>query len=304
MGIDGFLNAIKPPGMTSHDVVFFVRRALSVKTGHLGTLDYGAAGVLPLALGKAVRVLEYLERAEKGYRAEACLGSSTDTQDSFGKVLSEGEWRSISHLDVEKALAELQSRKSQVPPLRSAVSYKGERLWRRALRGESPDVLPRPVEIFSLKMIKFDPPHVVFDVLCSAGTYVRTLCRDLGEILGSGAHLSFLVRFKSGIFHLEDGIPLEEIGTLPGEGRERIIPTDELLRHLPGAIVLEAFEKKLRNGVRLNPGSDLSGFSGAASGENVRLLNSENALLAIGRMLEDGFIQPIKVFAETLGGLH
>ncbi|MFH0801115.1 MAG: tRNA pseudouridine(55) synthase TruB [bacterium] len=298
MGIDGFLNAIKPPGMTSHDVVLFARRTLSVKAGHLGTLDYGAAGVLPLALGKAVRVLEYIEKADKGYRAEAHLGSSTDTQDSFGKVLSEGEWRSVSRLDVEKALAVLQSRKSQVPPLRSAISYKGERLWRRALRGENPDVLPRPVEIFSLKLIKFDPPHVVFDVLCSAGTYVRTLCRDLGEILGSGAHLSFLVRFKSGIFHLEDGIPLEEIGTLPGEGRERIIPTGELLRHLPGAIVREAFEKKLRNGVRIDPGSDLVEFSGAAPGENVRLLNSENELLAIGRMLEDGFIQPVKVFAE------
>jgi tRNA pseudouridine55 synthase len=297
--MDGFLNAIKPPGMTSHDVVHYARKTFLVKAGHLGTLDYGAAGVLPLALGKAVRVLEYLPKADKGYRAEARLGFSTDTQDSFGKVLSEGEWRGISRLEVEKALAVIQSRKSQVPPLRSAVSYKGERLWKRALRGETPDVLPRPVEIFSLKVVKFEPPHLTFDVLCSAGTYVRTLCHDLGEILGCGAHLSFLVRFKSGVFELENGVALEEFRTLADEGGERIIPIGALLGHLPAAEVRKSSEIRLGNGGRLDPDKDLVDFAGAAAGGSIRLYGSGSRrdILAMGVMKKDGSIQPVKVFS-------
>ncbi len=297
--MDGFLNAIKPPGMTSHDVVHYARKTFRVKAGHLGTLDYGAAGVLPLALGKAVRVLEYLPKADKGYRAEASLGFSTDTQDSFGRILSERFWGNVSRGDTEKALSLLKLRRNQVPPMRSAVSLNGERLWKRALRGEICEMAPRPIEIFSLELVRFDPPRLVFDVLCSAGTYVRTLCHDLGEILGCGAHLSFLVRFKSGVFELENGVALEEFRTLADKGGERIIPIGTLLGHLPAVEVRKSSEKRLSNGGRLDPDKDLVDFAGAAAGGSIRLYGSGSRrdLLAMGVMKEDGSIQPVKVFS-------
>ncbi|MFN2388699.1 MAG: tRNA pseudouridine(55) synthase TruB [Actinomycetota bacterium] len=213
--MDGVLIVDKPPGMTSHDVVDAVRARLGTKrVGHAGTLDPDATGVLILGLGAATRLLSVLQNQPKSYRAAARFGSSTTTQDASGEVVRE---RAAAHLEesaVSAALARFTGAIEQIPPMVSAVKVGGERLYRKALRGEEVERAARAVTVYRFDLVGFTPgesPDAVFEIDCSAGTYVRTLVHDLGEALGTGAHLTSLRRTAAGGFDESECVDLERV---------------------------------------------------------------------------------------------
>lgn len=210
----GFLNLLKPPAMTSHDAVAWLRRQLprGTRVGHLGTLDPAATGVLPLAVGNATRWIQFLPPARKSYRAELTFGLTSDTLDAAGTILTR---QPAPPQDVETLLARFRGPQMQVPPAYSALRVEGKRSYERARSGESVEHPPRPVEFYRLELVAQDWPRVWLDMDCSPGTYVRSLARDLGEQAGCGALLSFLVRTASGPFRLEEAVTLEETPPFP-----------------------------------------------------------------------------------------
>ncbi|MEX2556233.1 MAG: tRNA pseudouridine(55) synthase TruB [Actinomycetota bacterium] len=214
-GVDGILVVDKPAGMTSHDVVAIVRRSLGLKrVGHAGTLDPDATGVLVLGVGRATRLLRFIESGEKEYEADVVLGVETSSQDASGDVLSESDASAVSSDDVERAAAALTGAIDQIPPMVSAVKVGGERLYRKARRGEEVDRPPRRVTVHEMSIERFEPgprPTVRFRVRCSPGTYVRTLAHDLGRSLGVGAHVSVLRRTRVGTFAVDDAIALDAV---------------------------------------------------------------------------------------------
>lgn len=214
--MDGIINLLKPPGMTSADVVAYLRKILKQKKiGHTGTLDPGVTGVLPICIGKATRLAEYLTAQGKYYRAEITFGVSTNTQDAFGEVLQNMS-PSISKQDVLDILPDFLGTISQIPPMFSAVRKAGKHLYEYARQGIEVERALRQVNISKLTLEywqKGEYPKAILDIECSKGTYVRTLCHDIGEALGCGAHMSYLLRLRSGPFRIEDSWTLEEIET-------------------------------------------------------------------------------------------
>ena len=211
--IDGVLVVDKPAGMTSHDVVDEVRRRLRVKkVGHAGTLDPDATGLLVLGAGRATRLLSFTQAGPKRYRAAVRFGITTSTQDSSGDVL-ERRAASFTEQDLQSVLTKFTGEIEQVPPMVSAVKVGGERLYKKARRGEDVERRPRSVTVFSLELTRFDPARyeAELDVLCSGGTYVRTLAHDIGETLGCGAHLTSLRRTETGGFTEDDAVSLGEV---------------------------------------------------------------------------------------------
>ncbi|HIB64567.1 MAG TPA: tRNA pseudouridine(55) synthase TruB [Phycisphaerales bacterium] len=214
----GFLNLLKPPGMTSHDVVNLVRRKIpnKMKVGHLGTLDPAAAGVLPLAVGGATKLIPLLPDLGgemKGYLAHIKFGVTTTTDDLEGEILEEAEWERVSALSqvaVERELGRFRGQISQVPPSVSAIRQDGKRAYERVRSGEEVELPPREVLIQKLEVLDFELPILRVHMVCGSGTYVRSVARDLGEALGVGGALAFLLRTHSGPFHLEEAISLEE----------------------------------------------------------------------------------------------
>jgi tRNA pseudouridine55 synthase len=212
---DGVVVVDKPAGMTSHDVVESVRATLGIKKiGHAGTLDPDATGLLVLGVGRATRLLDVAQAHPKRYRAEARFGTTTTTQDASGDVV---ERRDAGGLDAESIVAALDAFRGeieQVPPMVSAVKVGGEKLYEKARRGEEVERAPRKIAVFGFDLLEFTPgdePAARFDVLCSAGTYVRTLVHDLGAAVGCGAHLTNLRRTEAAGFSEADAVPLEKV---------------------------------------------------------------------------------------------
>ncbi|OTA40349.1 MAG: pseudouridine synthase, partial [Symbiobacterium thermophilum] len=243
------LNLLKPPGMTSHDVVAFVRRALGVKkAGHTGTLDPGVAGVLPVCVGRATRLAEYIAGSDKAYRAEITFGVATDTQDGFGEVVAEADASHLTRGDVAYALTRFHGPIEQVPPMVSAVKVGGKRLYELARKGVEVEREPRRVFIHRLQLLDFRPgprPVAYIDVVCSKGTYVRTLAHDLGRFLQVGAHLSYLVRTRSGPFVLAQAATLEELAA----GKARLLPPAAALGDMPRVTVSGRAAARVLHGV-------------------------------------------------------
>lgn len=223
----GILIIDKPSGMTSHDVVNRIRKILKMKkVGHAGTLDPDATGVLVILLGKATKKSALLSGATKKYRAEMVLGIETDTLDSSGKILSSKEVKGISVDKMKKVLTEFTGIITQRPPLVSAIKMGGTPLYKLVRQNRNIDIEPptRKVNIFKLEMLeikeeKSKHPRITFDVECSKGTYIRSLCADIGNRLGVGAHLAKLVRLASGKFSLEEAHSLKEIERLADAGQ-------------------------------------------------------------------------------------
>ncbi|WP_347490866.1 tRNA pseudouridine(55) synthase TruB [Desulfoscipio sp. XC116] len=244
--MDGILNVLKPPGMTSHDVVGFIRKVTGQKkAGHTGTLDPGAAGVLPVCLGKATKIIQYLPDS-KCYRAEVTFGKSTTTRDSFGEVITSGGAHGISAADIEKALISFSGLIEQVPPMTSAIKHQGKKLYELARAGIEVERKPRSVYIYEIALIDFHEdklsPSAILHIHCSAGTYIRTICHDLGEMLGCGAYMSFLLRTRAGMFLLEDTITLEQLAESAGQNASALlVPMGKALEYLPGIAVGGSF---------------------------------------------------------------
>ena len=294
----GFVNANKPSGWTSHDVVAKVRSLLKsalsapVKVGHVGTLDPMATGVLPLCIGKATKAAQYLVAEEKTYRAVMKLGERTDTQDATGAVLSRADQASIDGIDrarIETVCREFVGTIRQVPPMYSAVKVGGTPLYKAARAGVEVERASREVVIVSLRVLEIDGPSVAMEVECSKGTYIRTLCADIGDRLGVGAHLSRLERLGVGPFTLERSVTLERIEAAIRSGtfEELLTPVDAVLAHLPLVIVDDAAAERVGHGapVPVSPGNGMIGTPPWRPGQSVRIRRNEGDVIAIGRMV-------------------
>lgn len=286
----GFLNVLKPPGMSSAGVVGMVRRFLGgAKIGHGGTLDPEAAGVLPLMVGKATRLFDYMQEKEKAYVAEVAFGCATDTQDAQGTPLAWGEgWPQEAAL--RAALPRFQGEIWQRPPMYSAIQQEGKRLYELAREGKQAEIPPRRVRVHALGLERMTPGHgALLHVACSKGFYVRTLCHDLGESLGCPAHLRFLLRTRSGVFTLETAHTLEALGDAAREGaiRQCLLPMDAPLGHLPRAQVPQELRKAFFTGGDL-PWAGFQELHGtAAEAGEAACLWVDGRLTAIGRRQED-----------------
>ncbi|MEL7654460.1 MAG: tRNA pseudouridine(55) synthase TruB [Bacillota bacterium] len=250
---DGIINLLKPAGMTSHDGVQMLRRLTGIKRiGHTGTLDPMAVGVLPLCIGSAARITEYLDLDYKKYRCEMQLGIETDTQDIWGEIKTDN--RSKCNIDKQQITDALNSFKgliSQYPPGYSAVRVNGKRLYEYARQGQEVEIKPRTVDIKDITVIHIDleKGKVVFDAECSKGTYIRTICHDTGKILGCGAAMSCLIRTASGAFNLNNTVTIEQL--TEGNPEQYLMEPDFPLVHFGQAIVNEDRGKWFVNGGHL-----------------------------------------------------
>lgn len=226
--MNGILNLLKPAGMTSHDCISIIRRmAGQKKVGHTGTLDPNACGVLPLCLGQATRLIEYMDQSEKIYRCEALLGLRTDTQDIWGTVLEDDRISvpAVSEEALLEAFSHFIGQISQRPPAYSAVKVNGRRLYSYARAGIDVEAVSRSITVHELRLLRYDQPtgRILFDIRCSKGTYVRTICSDLGQMLGTGACMSFLLRTRSSGMDLGTALTLEELGKMELERFAKIL---------------------------------------------------------------------------------
>lgn len=249
---DGILILNKPQNWTSHDCVAVCRRATGVKkVGHGGTLDPMAEGLLPIFLGSATKIMEYLDLDYKTYRCTAKLGMTTDTQDVWGEVLEEKSIAGITASDIEESLNRFRGSLEQIPPKFSAVRIKGKRLYQYARDGQEVDIRPRRVHISRLHVIDVDAERgmVSFDVTCSKGTYIRSICNDLGEALGCGGVMASLCRTESGVFDLKNAVGPDEIKAMePDQIEELLMAPDFPLIHLGKAELKEDRVKYFCNG--------------------------------------------------------
>ena len=208
----GFFNVYKEAGFTSHDVVAIVRKLAGCKVGHTGTLDPQAEGVLPICLGRATKLADFITGQNKSYIAEVVLGVVTDTGDMTGQVLSQSPV-SFDEAAILGVVGRFRGRQEQVPPMYSAIKVGGKKLYEMARKGQTVERKPRVVNIESIEVIKFQPENNSFtiDVTCSKGTYIRSLCVDIGEALGTGATMGTLLRTRSGAFSLDTAYKIAEI---------------------------------------------------------------------------------------------
>lgn len=281
--MQGFLIIDKPAGISSHDVVRRVRKAAGMRrVGHAGTLDPLATGLLPVALGDATRLIEYFSDREKGYRAIMRLGSETDTQDSEGEVLATAEWQAVDADTLEQAFISFRGEIEQVPPMYSALKKDGVPLYRLARQGIEVERSVRRMTIHSLNLLDFSPPEVSFDVICSKGTYVRTLCHDIGRQLGCLAHMISLRRFLHGRFDLSMAVTLEQIEQAGNEGLSDLLMSPlDALSDLPRFTIEGEAYIRLLDGIppavdEVHPAAEL-----CADGTLACLVNNDNLLAVV-----------------------
>jgi tRNA pseudouridine55 synthase len=227
--MEGVLLVDKPKGLTSHDVVYHLRRKLQMKKiGHAGTLDPMATGVLVMLIGKATRISQYLMSVDKAYEGEATLGVVTDSQDAEGEIMETRPVPELSEAVVRETMKTFLGDQYQTPPMHSAIKIDGVKLYQLARKGEEVEREPRFIRIAAFELLSFALPKLTFRLDCTKGTYVRTVAYDLGQKLGCGAHLSGLRRTASGKFTIGQCLPLDQIEALPlPEISKRLIPVHE-----------------------------------------------------------------------------
>lgn len=226
----GILNILKPTGMTSHDVVSSVRKILNVKkVGHAGTLDPNAAGVIVVCVGKGTKLSDYLMNGDKEYVCELILGQSTDTQDSYGNIINSVADVNVNLKDIAGVLKYFAGEQTQVPPMYSAVKLKGKKLYEYARQNNIVERQGRSITIKEIELIKFDKNRALMRVKCSKGTYMRTLCNDIGEKLGTYGHMGVLIRTEAKGLRIENSITLDRLKFSYDNNRlnECILPVDE-----------------------------------------------------------------------------
>lgn len=304
--LTGILNVDKPAGITSHDVVDAVRRfAGQRKVGHAGTLDPMATGVLLVCLGQATRVSEYLMAGRKRYRATVLFGSETDTYDAEGAVVLSGARADFSRDELEAALVGFTGGFEQVPPVYSAIKRDGRPLHQLAREGRHVEPEPRRVEIDAIDILDWTEPELVLEVICSPGTYIRSLAHDLAHALNSSAHLSALVRLESGRFTLHDAVSLERLEEAFRHGEEAcyLLPIDEAMLDWPALILNDEHARRLVQGGAV-PGDPPPGEGAGPEGARDlgRAYSLDGEFLAIVAYRQDrGEWQPKKVFAAADG---
>lgn len=296
----GFLNIDKPVGMTSFDVIRRIRRLLPRKTkiGHLGTLDPMASGVLPLAVGDATRLLSFLGEETKSYVATMILGGVSDTQDAWGTI-SPTPHHLVSSEEMLQTLPAFTGIIRQIPPMYSAVHHQGRRLYELARQGLEVERIPREIEIYQLEVLELNQnepnQQARIRVVCSKGTYVRTLCHDIGASLGTGAYMTDLLRTRSGAFSLEQAYRLDDIMER-GIREEDLLPLDYPLAHLPEVVLNQAADVRT-----VLHGGSLS-WSGSPPAGLLKIYAFPRILLGIGACSGEQpevIIRPIRVLAGS-----
>ena len=290
----GIINVLKPPGMTSHDVVSFIRRLYGIKrVGHAGTLDPAAAGVLPVFIGNATRLIEYLADGDKCYRAELTFGCETDTGDDTGTIIKRCEYHRHGKTEMETVLASFLGVSEQIPPMYSAVKIGGKKLYELARQGQVVERKPRQITITAISLVAETDAGIVFDVTCSKGTYIRVLCADIGRRLQGLAVMSFLVRTRVGNFSIEQALTLEEIAA----NKDQAVQDAALaLAHLPAVILTTQDAQAMKNGrsIGCQPGNS----------EIVKMYGKQNEFIGIGRIIyrpgDKATLIPVKILNPGL----
>lgn len=249
--MDGIINIYKESGYTSFDVVARLRGILKQKKiGHTGTLDPMAEGVLLVCLGKATKLVDLMTAKDKEYRATVLLGIETDTEDITGNVIKKGDYDNVDDETIRQAIKEYIGTYMQIPPMYSAIKKDGRKLYEYAREGIEIERTPREVTIYSIDNIRINIPEIQFDVRCSKGTYIRSLCRDIGRKIGSYATLKALNRTEVNGYFAEDALTLDEVCCLKKKGQleDKIIAIDEILVKFASAVVKQESKKQLMNG--------------------------------------------------------
>lgn len=283
--INGVLNIYKEKGFTSHDVVAKLRGIVKQKKiGHTGTLDPDAEGVLPVCLGKATKLCDMLTDKSKVYEAVLLLGKTTDTQDITGTILEEGETKDLTEEQVRECIQKFVGEQDQVPPMYSALKVNGKKLYELAREGIEVERKARKITIFEIEILEIDLPRVRMQVHCSKGTYIRTLCHDIGTTLGCGGCMEALLRTKVSRFELKDSLRLSEIDALQQEGKldSVLIPIDEMFSSLKEVTIDPVQERLIYNG---NPFAEkyLGEHPVFAEKEQVRVYDTKHQFVGIYR---------------------
>ncbi len=302
--MDGILNINKPRGKTSFGVVAIVRRLSGERrVGHAGTLDPEATGVLPVCIGKATRIVEFLMSSTKTYRAEVELGVTTDTYDATGRVIQRGDISGIDRQQVEAALGSFRGRILQIPPMYSAVKHNGRPLYELARAGKTVERTGRPIEIHDLELIDWQTPVATVEVVCGKGTYIRSLAHDLGQALGCGAMLRTLARLRCGLFDIENAVSLPELEDAfrCGQWQKYLYSIDSVLSHWKAVTVSDETAQAIRNGQSVEVNSEANSgdeaLSTPSTDSRCRAYTSDGWLLALLHFEPElGRWQPDKVF--------
>ena len=297
--MNGIINVYKERGYTSHDVVAKLRGILKQKKiGHTGTLDPEAEGVLPVCLGKATKVCELLTDKDKTYRAVLFLGQTTDTQDASGMVLETSDISNLNESQVTEAVQSFVGEYAQIPPMYSALKVDGKKLYELAREGKTVERKARNVKIHSIKILRVDLPRVEMEVSCSKGTYIRTLCHDIGEKLGVGGCMESLLRVRVGRFVLADSLRLSEIQKAKEDGNlEKILqPIDSVFEQYRAVRIRSDQEKRLQNGNSFRKTDRLQNYDDQ---EMVRVYDSNGYFAAVYRYVEkDHEFRIVKMFLQ------
>ena len=300
--VDGILNVDKPPGITSMDVVRRIKRASRQKrVGHGGTLDPVATGVIPICMGQATRMMEFLIDGTREYRAVIELGIETDTYDVVGEVTNRKDPSSVARQDVERSLEPFKGSIEQVPPMYSALKRQGKRLYELARAGVEVEREPRRVEVLSIELVEWAPPVVTIDVTCGRGFYMRSLAHDLGQALGCGAHIKGLVRLRSGPFKISESMSLGDMEQMFAEGtwQKSLCAPDIVVSHMRAAIVGKQVEEMVRHGRPIPQGMRIP-FS--RPNEQCRVYGTDGRFIAILSFNASmGQWQPHRVFTFSYG---
>lgn len=298
--MNGIIIIDKEPGFTSHDVVAKLRGIIGQrKIGHTGTLDPEATGVLPVCLGAATKLCDMLTEKDKEYVAELLLGVETDTQDMTGKVLAEREVH-VTEEEVRRVCGEFVGDYEQIPPMYSALKVNGKKLYELARQGKEIPRAARPVTIRELEVLDCSLPVVKLRVLCSKGTYIRTLCADIGARLGCGGAMKSLRRIRSGIFRLEEAVTLGELQRLKDEGRleEAVYPVESVFFHCPARHVRGEGDRLLRNGNAIRPDQTVENMA-CTPGDQVRFYGADGSFRGVYTYDEQkGCYVVLKMFPE------
>lgn len=294
----GIINIYKEAGYTSHDVVAKLRGIVGQKKiGHTGTLDPDATGVLPVCLGVGTKLCDMLTDEDKEYVAELCLGVTTDTQDMSGSILSRGEVN-IGIDELKKIIYSFQGTYEQVPPMYSALKVNGRKLYELAREGKVVERKARSVRIEEIEILEVKLPVIKMRVVCSKGTYIRTLCDDIGKKAGCGAAMKSLIRSRVGSFLIEDALTLDKVGELMQDRRleDFIIPPDKLFLKLSAVNVKQDYNKQLKNGNCLS--LDMVYITNSPDdGERLRIYDEGGIFYGIYRCdLAEKMLYPVKMF--------
>ena len=307
--LSGILNVDKPKGLTSHDVVDLVRKAARQRqVGHAGTLDPIATGVLPLCLGNATKLSEFLTAEEKEYRLVCRFGIETDTQDITGETTTTKSALDLTLGQIEDLLPRFRGEIQQIPPMVSAKRHQGKRLYDLARQGVEVERDPVDVTIFELEILGYTAPDLEIRVLCSKGTYVRTLCHDIGKELGYGAVMASLVRTRCGPLSVADSVDAALLKD-PESVREHLLSPDTVLTKFPAVTIQDHEVKSWMTGRSIRSGAILSTSADYSRDTLLRIKSRDGRLVGLGRSLFDSaqvarlggdleVLKPVRVFPQ------